>query len=181
MRQLIFVALVISGCAYVPRVVHLEQPDKGSPSPICIKVEQFSDARADKKTIGVARNGFYWPTGNATSEDDAAVWIATHLAGSLTPDGCSPEFSLEGRIREIFVDEWFNLNARFVVTLRLERGQKLIFDRDFVTSFSQLSHLGSSAEFEDTLRKGLAEFGVRVMPAIIAAASDEMRPLPPGL
>ena len=173
-------ALMVSGCASVPRVVRLEQPDPGRPSPICIKVEPFSDARADKTRIGVARNGFYWPTGSASTDDDVAQWVATHLRASLSPDSCVPELVVEGRIREVFVDEYFNLNARFVVSLRLERGRTLIFDRDFETTYSQLSHLGTSAEFQETLRKGLASFGERAIPAIIAAAAD-VRPMPPGL
>lgn len=173
------VAMLVSGCVYLPRTVKLVQPEPGRPSPICIEVEPFSDARADKTRIGIARNGFYWPEGTAHTDDDVAQWIATHLRASLAPGACVPELLLRGRIRDVFVDEYFNLSARLVVSLRLERAQTVVFDREFEGNFSQLSHLGSSAEFDDTLRKALAEFGERTIPAIIAAAAQP--PLPPGL
>jgi hypothetical protein len=176
-------ALLVSGCANVPRVVHLQSPDDGAASPICIKVEPFSDSRVDKKIVGVARNGFYYPIGTATTEDDAAKWIENHLRPSLFPEGCTAdsEFAVEGRIRELFVNEWFNLNAKMVVTLRLTRGRTLVMERDIETTYGQLSHLGSGPEFEQTLKKALAVFGERASAAVIAAASDDQRPLPPGL
>jgi len=172
MKQVLFLALMLGGCVYVPRVVKLEQPDPGQPSPICIQVEPFSDTRVDKTLIGVVRNGFYWPEGNARTEGDVARWITDHLRASLTPESCVPEFSLQGRVREVFVDEWFNLNARIVVSLRLERQQTVILERDLEVTYSQLSHLGSNSEFEETLRKALAAFGQRAIPAVIAAAAD---------
>jgi hypothetical protein len=167
-------------CAYVPRVLRLEQPEN-APTPIgsrpCINVDSFGDVRPDRTTVGVARNGLYWPTASARTSDDVPQWVASHFRNAFPcrdRDGCAGEFLLKGAVRDVFVDEYVNLDGFLVVSLRLERSGVMVFERDFEGRHSQLSQLGSNSEFEETLRQTLKDLGNSAIPAIVDAAAADL-------
>ncbi len=163
--------LCVSSCAYVPRQVRLLAPERRVSPGACVVVEPLTDARDDTSRVGTVRNGLYWPTASVRTGDAPAEWVTAYLRDALSsPEPAAGCCTLEGSLRDLFVDEYVNAEGRLTVSLRLSRSGDVLLERDFTASHSQLSNFASEAELEEALQRTLVALADAALPEIAAAA-----------
>ena len=175
---LLAAAAAAGACGFAPKVVHLEPLPPAARAkvarPVCLRVERFVDARADRSRIGVNRNGFGMEMGEVKTYGNVPDWIGQHFADELAAAGAclapEGELVLAGEVKGVFVDEMWNLDGRIAVRLTLSRGAEVLLAADYLGTDSRLSWAASASEFTVTLHETLRDLSARAVPEIVAAA-----------
>jgi hypothetical protein len=174
MRPFLILVVLFAACSF-HREVKLEGPPV-VPRAECIVVEAFTDAR-DEARLGVARNGFGMIIGEAATPDDLAAWTQDVFQRVFPPGAsCGEPLRLTGVVRRAFVEEFWNLDADVVVTLKLSRGTQVVLERDFRGRYQKVSNLGSAEEFSSTLRDALGALVHDAVSVVIEAAKPPALP-----
>lgn len=178
MRHAFAIALLVwlPGCAMMTREVRLPDPAlvaRRGPA-LCVKVERLADVRPHPQKVGLVRNGFYASTADAITKDDVAGWLTKALQNELSrgaQDCTAPALTVTGTVNDAFADEYWNLDAKISVTLKMSRAGKQLMDATFQGRALKVSMAGSSSEFEEILLAALSDLLSTVGTAAANAAA----------
>lgn len=127
---------------------------------IALKLENFSDERREKETVGAIRNLYGMPIVTIKTDSDVPQWMSYALKSELTNAGYdildNSQYVIEGRIKRVSSSAHFLYHGSIRVEIALRKDGKVVFSKFYKTDKGGgINWIASPAQCMNTLERNL--------------------------